>query len=277
LSDSPPTLRHDCIEIFPVGGFIYITDEVFEQKPQLALAIMQLFFAKIDRLRLLDGPVSPWQEVHDASVLWRLCVRPELMAFLFQQCEEHEKELEAGDSKITAVAELYTILSETNYIEQESLAQPLSISFDKFPVMSERRVIAEEEPVGFFKAREHSREEANLRMIRYYAGLQSDLRRDYRHFYVVHTEPTADCAKQWREEIQSIAEVITPEQCIEELLENVLEPGADLMFDFHERHMVEKKTAKIPNITAAQATDVQSPQVSTSQMSLESGEIRQSQ
>jgi chromo domain-containing protein 1 len=277
VSDFPPTLRYDCIEIFPVGGFIYITDEVFEQKPQLALSITQSFFAKIDRLRLLDGPVSPWQEVNDASVLWRLCARPELMASLFRQCEEHEKELEAGHSDITAVAELYTMLSETNYIEQESPVQPLSTSPDKFPVMSERRMIAAEEPVGYFKAREHSREEANLRMIRYYAGLQCDLRRDYRHFFVVHTEPAADSANQWKEEIQSIAEVITPEQCIEELSKNGMEPGVELMFDFHERHMTEKKTAKITKIVAAQATDAQNPLVSTSQISLESGEIRPSQ
>jgi chromo domain-containing protein 1 len=277
VSDSPPTLVHDCIEIFPVGGFVYITDEVFEQKPQLALAIMQAFFANIDRQRLLDGAVSPWQEVHDASVLWRLCVRPELMASLFRQCEEREAELEAGLSDITAVAELYIMLSETNYIEQDSPAQPLSVSSDKFPVMSERRMIAEEEPVGYFKAREQSLEEGNLRMIRYYAGLQSDLRRDYRHFFIVHTDPTADCAKQWKEEIQSIAAVITPEQCVEELSKNELEPGVDLMFDFHERHMVEKKNAKITQIVAAQAMDVESPLVSTSQISLESGEIRPSQ
>jgi chromo domain-containing protein 1 len=90
-------IRHDCIEIFPLGGFIYITDDVFETKPRVALKIIQLFFAKIEKLKRFAGPLSPWQEVNDASLLWRLCVRPELMAYLFQYCEDHVKELDAGD------------------------------------------------------------------------------------------------------------------------------------------------------------------------------------
>lgn len=88
-----PELRHDRVGIFPHGGFIYITDDVFEQKPQLALRIVQSFFAKIEQLRKLDGPVSPWLEVNDACLLWRLCVRPELMESLYQKCEENAEEL----------------------------------------------------------------------------------------------------------------------------------------------------------------------------------------
>jgi len=67
-------------------------------------------------------------------------------------------------------------------------------------------------------------------MIRYYAGLQVDMRRDYRHFYVVHTEPMASYVKDWKQEIQTIAEVITPEQCIKELKKS----GQDSMFNFFE-------------------------------------------
>jgi len=67
-------------------------------------------------------------------------------------------------------------------------------------------------------------------MIRYYAGLQVDMRRDYRHFYVVHTEPTASYLKDWKQEIQTIAEVITPGQCIKELKKS----GQDSMFNFFE-------------------------------------------
>lgn len=55
-------------------------------------------------------------------------------------------------------------------------------------------------------------------MTGYYAALQlTDSRRAYRHFYVVHTEPEADCAKQWKANIHSISNIITPEQCIKEL------------------------------------------------------------
>ena len=88
-------VRHDCIEVFPVGGFIYITEEVFEKKPQLALKIIQLFSAKVTRLR---DQKSIGNEAEDANLLWRLCVRPELMEYLLKHCEDHEKELEAGDA-----------------------------------------------------------------------------------------------------------------------------------------------------------------------------------
>lgn len=97
VDPSPPELRHDCIGIFPHGGFIYITDDVFEQKPQLALSIVKLFFAKIKQLRSLDGPISPWLEVADACLLWRLCVRPELMEYLYIKCKDNLAELQAGN------------------------------------------------------------------------------------------------------------------------------------------------------------------------------------
>jgi chromo domain-containing protein 1 len=96
ISTAPPVVRYDRIGIFPHGGFIYITDEVFEQKPQLALSIVRLFFAKIEKLRSLDGPISPWHVVDDACLLWRLCVRPELMEYLYQKSEDNATELAAG-------------------------------------------------------------------------------------------------------------------------------------------------------------------------------------
>lgn len=95
VDSNPPELRHGRVGIFPHGGFIYVTDEVFEQKPQLALSITKLFFAKIEQLRSLDGPVSLWLEAYDACLLWRLCVRPELMESLYQKCEDNSAELAA--------------------------------------------------------------------------------------------------------------------------------------------------------------------------------------
>ncbi|KAF1844651.1 uncharacterized protein K460DRAFT_365587 [Cucurbitaria berberidis CBS 394.84] len=235
LSDLPPAIRYDCIEIFPLGGFIYITDDVFEKKPQVALKIVKSFFAKIDKLRQVAGPVSPWHELDDVGLLWRLCVRPELMEYLLQYCEDHVKELEEGDACMQSRAELYKILSETNYIEQDDPSAPLSLIPDGYPILSERRVIAEEQPVDYFNTLARSQEDANLHMIRYYAGLQVDMRRDYRHFFVVHTEPAARCAQQWKQEIQTVAEVITPEMCVEVLDK---EDGAGLV-DFYEKYMAE--------------------------------------
>lgn len=97
---SPAALRHNCIEIFPHGGFIYITDEVFEQKPQLALEIVQLFLKKIPQLQQLAGPRSMWHESEYASLLWRLCVRPELMDYLNERCEAQAKEFELRDRDV---------------------------------------------------------------------------------------------------------------------------------------------------------------------------------
>ena len=103
--------RHDRIEVFPLGGFIYITDEVFETKPQLALKIVKRFFNRIEKLKHLAGPISPWQEVDDACLHWRLCVRPELMEYLLQHCEKHATELDNGDPEVTRSVHLMQFLA----------------------------------------------------------------------------------------------------------------------------------------------------------------------
>ncbi|KAF2826247.1 hypothetical protein CC86DRAFT_350806 [Ophiobolus disseminans] len=285
LLDTLPKERHDCIEIFPVGGFIYITDDVFEEKPQLALQIVELFLAKVDKMRHATGSVSPWQEADNAYLHWRLCVRPELMEHLFQRCEEQESELEAGEPDALARAYLYALLIETDYIEQELPIQPLSAVSDKFPIISERRIIAEEKPVDYFNALTSSTEEANLRMIRYYAGLHIEMRRDYRHFFVVHTKPFVPCVRKWKQEIQTIAEVITPEQCVAELQKDADQESRGQMFDFGEKYMPEGKVDTVEEALVSQVTKVQnkqvtriaSPQVTDSQTSMDEGEIRESQ
>ena len=104
---------------------------------------------------------------------------------------------------------------------------------DKYPILSERRIMAESEPMWYFSTRARSRTAANLNMVRYYAGLQVALRRDYRHFFVVHPQPQAGYVQQWRQEIQTIAEVLTPRQCLEELTKE----SECSMFDFCERFM----------------------------------------
>jgi chromo domain-containing protein 1 len=111
---------------------------------------------------------------------------------------------------------------------------------DRYPIMSERGAFAECEPVDYFNTLARSQEAANLNMIRYYAALQVDMRRDYRHFYVVHTEPQAPYVTKWKNEIQTIAEVITPEQCIKEFRK----AGQDGMFNFHEDVMAGDMDAK---------------------------------
>lgn len=277
---SSAAMRHDRIEIFPAGGLIYVTEDVFEQKPQLALQIMKHFFAKIDKLRQLGGPVSPWHEVDDAPLLWRLCVRPELMEYLFARCEEQERELNAADPDAVARATLYTLLHKTNYIEQDHPVLPLSAAPDNYPVLSERRITADDQPLNYFATTARNPEEGTRRMISYYARLQVHMRRDYRHFYVVHTKPCDPCVQTWRQDSSNIADVIDPERCVTELLKTPLTDEESTLFDFHERHMPAwKKVSTIDTSVgqvahSMQTTSLASPQLSGSQMTMEDGEIR---
>lgn len=100
---------------------------------------------------------------------------------------------------------------------------------DKFPILSHRRELAEDPTINYFNLLESSQEEANTQMIGHFAAIHSAfLRRDYRYFYVVHTEPKAKCAEQWRAEIHTITDIITPERCVEELTK----PSKESLLDF---------------------------------------------
>ncbi|KAH3915015.1 hypothetical protein HBH56_083340 [Parastagonospora nodorum] len=268
----PPEKCQECIELFPAGGFIYITDDVFEVRPRQALEIVKLFIAKIESLRDPEYAQNPWQEVDNINLHWRICVRPELMEYLFAKCEEQAKALEAGESDAMARAELYTLLSDTEYIEQDSPVLPLSQKADKFPIMSERRVVAKNEPIDYFNSLARSHEKANLRMIRYYTALHMDLRRDYRHFYIVHTDPFSTPAKQWLRECSTITDVINPERCILELSKDGHD-GEERCFDFYEKYLMPTKDETVPLTQVKQVTLIQEEDVMESQSSLESGEI----
>lgn len=100
LSLDPPVYRYGPVEIFPVGGFIYITDEVFDKEPQVALKIIELFFAKIEKLKQYKGMPSLGRQVETANLLWRLCVRPELMKYLFDYCEKYANRVDSGDAEM---------------------------------------------------------------------------------------------------------------------------------------------------------------------------------
>jgi len=246
VSEAVEKAEYSRIEIFPMGGLVYITEDVFEKEPQFALKIVQLFFAKIEKLRQPAHPDSPCLEMADISLLWRLCVRPELMEYLFERCERDEEKLEAGDADamrsvhlgitiacdyanlLYSRAELCMTLGQSDYIVQEDPDAPISTRPDELPILSERRIIAEDQLVDYFNTVAYSHEEANLRMIRYYASLQIDMRRNYRHLFVVHTETAAPCVQSWKQEIETITEVITPEEFIEELDKD----GKASKFDF---------------------------------------------
>lgn len=233
----PSDTKLDCIEIFPVGGLIYMTEDVFEEMPQLALKIVKLFCAKIDSIHSISGSNSLWQEIQEVNLHWRLCVRPELMEYLLQRCEEQHTALEAGDANVQARAVLYTLLSDSKLIEQDTPTESFGSKYDSYPIMSERRIIAEGQPLDYFGALARNREEATTRMVQYYGCVHLDMRRDYRHFYVVHTEPRAPSVTQWKSKNHVLSDVITPEQCISELSKDGFDPESSSIFDFYERYL----------------------------------------
>jgi chromo domain-containing protein 1 len=59
----------------------------------MALQIVKLFIEKIEKLSRLIGPQPSLHEVVSIRLLWRLCVRPELMEYLYQTCNDTMTEL----------------------------------------------------------------------------------------------------------------------------------------------------------------------------------------
>jgi chromo domain-containing protein 1 len=223
-------MHHDCIELFPLGGIIYITEDVFEETPHLALQIIKLFIAKVEKVRVTKGGKNS-DMLH---LYWRLGVRPELMDYLFRKCEGQAKELDAGEPAVQARGQLYELLGDTNLIAQDRSDQPMGAKWDTFPIMSEPRVFAERDPIEYWNTLARSRDEANSRMVQHYASIHLEQRRIYRYYYVVHTDHLAVEAEQWQQKIQTITDVITPQQCIDELSREGGDEGQQKLFDFYE-------------------------------------------
>jgi len=213
MSTSAPAMRYDRIEIFPHGGIIYITDDVFMKTPVEVLKIFELFFAKIEKCRQVAGPIDPWKRVDDGCLLWRLAVRPELMQALFERCEAHEAEIEAKNPLHVSLLKLYELLAATKYIEQDDAGPYCPRPDDYFPVISERFPVMEN---YYYPALATSQSLANTRMIEYFGGIVIDQRQYYRQYFVVHTEPDGRDAKDWKERVQNIDEVMSPAKFIEE-------------------------------------------------------------
>ncbi|KAF2006186.1 hypothetical protein P154DRAFT_529874 [Amniculicola lignicola CBS 123094] len=232
ISVGPVPFRFDCIPIFPHGGVIYITDDVFRDKPREALKIMKLFISKIERCRQLDGPVDPWKRVDDGCLLWRLATPPELLDSIYLSIEKYADWIEAGDSIQISRLELYDLLSRIGYVEQDTP----EIRFrpdDHFPIMSERRDFWPE----YFEALKednNSSSKANDLAVQHYSEWLVYRRRDYRQLFVVHTEGNK---AEWMKKHQSIDLIMTPEKCIK-LLEQA---GKGSRIDFLDWAFAEKE------------------------------------
>jgi chromo domain-containing protein 1 len=67
----------------------------------MALQIVKLFIERIEKLSRLVGPQPSLHEVVSTRLLWRLCVRPELMEYLYQICNDTMTELSGQESDHT--------------------------------------------------------------------------------------------------------------------------------------------------------------------------------
>jgi chromo domain-containing protein 1 len=116
-------------------------------------------------------------------------------------------------NNVISLEKLYVLLTDSGYCEPDgTFDHPVdNRRLDFFPVISMRQTLAED--VGlYYEARKHSQYEANTDMAHHYSGLVVTERRNYRHYFVVHTNPEM---VDWKETIMNIDEIITPEKCVE--------------------------------------------------------------
>ncbi|KAF1961457.1 hypothetical protein CC80DRAFT_464352 [Byssothecium circinans] len=249
ISTSSPEYRFDRIEIFPHGGIIYITDDVFEKKPQVALKIIEVFFAKIEKCRQVTGPIDPHKCVDDGCLLWRLAVRPDFMRALFTKAEEDSADVSETDPDLIARIKLYELLSASRYVEQDETSEPMIYRPDDyFPIMSERGCFMDDlyyppsvDPTNLSTSETSSlpkpHDFANTKMVEYYGGMLLDHRQYYRQYFVIHTEPDGVMARDWIKRIGVLDEVMTPEKFISEFEKE----AKGNRFEFYDWAFPEKK------------------------------------
>lgn len=207
-------------EIFPHGGIIYITDDVFLQTPQLALRIFEHFFDMVEAGRRVDpGYMQENMKVNDGLLLWRIGARPELMQWIGDTAVAHQSTLGQFNANIAALESLYKLLNSTSYIDPDPTLYspenrpPENRRLDYYPVISAREDFARQ--IGlYYDAKAVSQHEANTDMVNHYSGLVVVESRLYRQFFVVHTDAVGIGA-QWKETFANIDEVMTGERCVE--------------------------------------------------------------
>jgi chromo domain-containing protein 1 len=123
------------------------------------------------------------------------------------------------------------LLSSCHFIEQDGPKPYYMICPDDYwAIISEQK----RESDLYYDALEKGQTEANRAQVAYWSQIMVQLRRDYRSFFVVHTEPSK---VDWQEQLQHIDEIMTPEKCIEYFEQ----PAQGNRFDFFEWAFEEKQ------------------------------------
>ena len=120
-------------------------------------------------------------------------------------------------------AQLYKLLTERPYIEQDR-PDPEDDYYTRrpdayWPIISERKEVSivldnPDSSDAYYNCLSRSQAEANDYQVRMTADTVMGNRREYRHFFVVHTEPDK---VNWKIRWQHLDKVMTIEECIEEL------------------------------------------------------------
>jgi chromo domain-containing protein 1 len=137
---------------------------------------------------------------------------------------------------------LYELFSATKFIEQDdSDSEPYCPRPDDyFPVISERYCVMED---YYYHALATSQSLANTKMIEYFGGMLIDRRQYYRQYFVVHTEPDGSDARDWKDRVQNIDEVMSPEKFIKEFEKE----GKGNRFEFYEWDFPMKRSDSAAN------------------------------
>ncbi|KAF2203304.1 hypothetical protein GQ43DRAFT_461686 [Delitschia confertaspora ATCC 74209] len=198
--NSSPSYGYVCAKVQPVGGVIFITDDVWRYQPDEALRIVQLFFEKVRALERFDGVLC-----------WRLATRPAFLKFLLELCEPHWAALNARDPSVPFSRwQLFEYISESDYsFPEEHTPIHYFLVEDEYPIMSPHPALQDD----YDRALARSERHANSLMVGFYAQWMVERKDMYRHYCIVHTEPLRN-VDYWRDWYQNIEEIMNPSQCI---------------------------------------------------------------
>ncbi|KAF2271696.1 uncharacterized protein EI97DRAFT_470965 [Westerdykella ornata] len=211
--------KYECEEVFPLGGIIFITDDVLENAPSQALDILNLFITKVNKCRNETDSSVPWDYKNYSSLFWRLAVRPDLIQSAFDRVDALEAESLGNSNSLAweraSLLAHFADLAELNFMDH---VQPSYIPrlVDLRPILSEPA----DQSQAYFAALSSSPTGAIDQQVEYWAKKVCAMRKSYRHFFVVHTEPSSEQSAEWQRKFCNIDEVITPEKCIELLKED---------------------------------------------------------
>ncbi|KAF2742168.1 hypothetical protein M011DRAFT_472483 [Sporormia fimetaria CBS 119925] len=200
-TDSFPP-QYDCVPLFIAGAIICITTDVFERTPEEALKILHLFDHKLH--------TNPHYSIVNPNIRWRLAVQPCLEDNMYRWMEANEDAINEGDPDAGLFAKITLRLVNLHNKYDNASKHPISMQPDDYYSILEME--GQKEYLKILKG--DGPLAANTMQVKYWIDKFMKWRREYRHCFVVHTEPEET---DWQSQWPIIDEVITPAKCVEYL------------------------------------------------------------